>query len=299
MKKKAIKHLSLNLNNYLRSRYTADTVKAYEREIMIFLGNVPGAEKAVYNDLVNYLGSLRQRYSNGNTINRVLAGIKVYYDFLNHIGQRKDNPARSIRLRDKRSSDIQLQDLFSTEELEGLLNRKERYNNLILRNKALMSLLIYQALHPKEIEALTMADINLEQGSIYIRATPKTNSRELALKPPQIMLFYRYIYESRKHLLENKGADSVVFLVGQRGERMKAEDITKHIQRSCKGLFKGRRVNARTIRQSVICNLLKAGNDLRLVQTFAGHKYPSTTEMYKQNDVEVLQSAINRFHPMQ
>jgi hypothetical protein len=30
--------------------------------------------------------------------------------------------------------------------------------------------------------------------------------------------------------------------------------------------------NCQTIRQSVITNLLKAGNDLRIVQVFAGHK---------------------------
>jgi len=286
------------LTAYLKEHYTADTVKAYEREIQIFLGNVPHAKKALYSDVVNYLGILRKRYSNSKTIKRTLAGIKVYYDYLNHTGQRRDNPAKSIRLRDKRSDDIQLQDLFTSEELESLLSRKERYANLALRNKVLMGLLIYQALHPGEIEVLTLEDINLERGSIYIKASPKNNSRELALKPSQIMLFYRYIYESRNRLLENKEAAGHVFLVGHRGEPMKAEDITKHITRSCKDKFKGRRVNAQTIRQSVISNLLKAGNDLRVVQAFAGHKYPSTTERYKQSNVDELKNAVNNYHPM-
>jgi len=80
---------------------------------------------------------------------------------------------------------------------------------------------------------------------------------------------------------------------------MKADDIVKHVMRSYKGLYPGRQVNAQTIRQSVIANLLKQGHDLSLVQAFAGHKYPSSTERYKQNEVETLREAVQRHHPMQ
>jgi len=41
-------------------------------------------------------------------------------------------------------------------------------------------------------------------------------------------------------------------------------------------------VTALTVRQSVITNLLKAGNGLRVVQVFTGQKNPSATEKYKQ-----------------
>lgn len=63
-------------------------------------------------------------------------------------------------------------------------------------------------------------------------------------------------------------------------------------------LFPSRKLTAQTIRQSVIANLLKSGKDLRLVQTFAGHKYPSTTEKYKQTEVEELKSQILKYHPL-
>jgi integrase/recombinase XerD len=294
------------LSNYLKTRYTPDTAKAYEREINIFLGNFPQADKAIYKDLVNYLGQLRNRYTNARTISRILASIKAYYDFLNHTEQRKDNPAKSIRLRDKQSRDIQLQDLFSSEELESLITaKKERYTKLEYRNKVLISLLVYQALHPKELEAITLNDINLQQGTIYIKARPKSNSRELALKPSQIMLFYQYIFEIRpklvvqpQHAVAHAASQTEVLIIGHRGQPMKAEEITKHIKRSYSNQFKERKVNAQTIRQSVITNLLKAGNDLRIVQTFAGHKYPSTTERYKQTNVEALKSAVNIYHPI-
>jgi integrase/recombinase XerD len=53
-----------------------------------------------------------------------------------------------------------------------------------------------------------------------------------------------------------------------------------------------RNLNAKTIRQSAIANLLKAGKGLREVQYFAGHKKISSTEKYRQTGLEELKAAI-------
>ena len=285
----------MSLDKYLQQHYSPDTAKAYGREIEIYLSNYPGAAKALYKDIADYIGRLRQRYNKPATISRILSSIKVYYDYLCNEGIRADNPAKAIRLRDQRSKDIQLQDLFSGEELEALMHRRERYANLDYRNKVLISLLIYQALHPREIENLLVENIDLNTGSIYIKATAKTAGRTLQLKPNQILLFHQYITEIRPKLLS--GNPSNALLIGIRGEAMKGEDITKHVKRSFKQLYPARKVNAQTIRQSVIANLLKQGHDLSVVQGFAGHKYPSTTERYKQSEIETLKAAINKHHP--
>jgi len=282
--------------NYLEKHYTKKTAKAYQREIDIYTCNTIEPEKYTYSEIVNYIGRLRGKYSNPSTLNRILASIKAYYSYLCYIGIRKDNPTKSIRLRDKQSRDIQLQDLFTSDELETLLtSKKERFTKLDYRNKVLMSLLIYQALKPNEIEALQCNEINLEQATIHIKPSAKNNSRTLGLKANQILLFKKYLEETRVALVAENQTNA--FIIGQRREPMTAEDITKHVKRNY-NVYKPRNVNAMTIRQSVITNLLKKNNDLRIVQAFAGHKYPSSTEKYKQTNVEALQTAISQFHPI-
>lgn len=286
----------VSLTTYLLKHYTKKTAIAYQREIENYISNNKKADNYTYAEIINYIGILRTRYSNPKTLNRILASIKAYYSYLCFIEKRKDNPTKSIRLRDKQSRDIQLQDLFASEELEALLTaKKERFTNLEYRNKVLISLLIYQALKPSEIEALQYDEINLEEATIYIKPSAKNNSRTLALKANQILLFKKYVEEIRIKLVAENPTKS--FIIGQRKEPMTAEDITKHIKRNY-NIYKPRKVNALTIRQSVITNLLKAGNDLRIVQVFAGHKYPSTTEKYKQTNVEALQTALQTYHPI-
>ena len=286
----------MTLEAYLQKSYRPGTARGYLREIGIYLANYPGAATAGYGDVTAYLGALRNRYANASTLNRILASIKAYYAWLVADGQRQDHPARGILLRDLRSRDVQLQDLFTAAEMDALLARTERFKALSYRNRVLMSLLVYQALLPAEIAALRVTDIDLDAGTLTTAGTATTNARTLPLKPAQVLLFYGYLHQVRPALLKGRATD--VFMLGLRGNPMAAEDIAKHVLRSYKGQYAPRVVSARTIRQSVIANLLKAGHGLEVVQGYAGHKYPSSTERYRQEQVTTLQAAVAAYHPM-
>lgn len=285
----------MELKYYLNRQNAPSTAKRYYREIELFIVSLEkqniNPKTASYSQIMGYIGKLRDKQNN---LSCSLHGIKKYYSFLAATGVRKDNPAKSIRLRDKRSRDIQLQDLFKAEELEQLLERKERYVVLKNRNKIVVSLLIYQGLTNGEIKKLELKDIDLEQGTIYIKQGRKTNKRTLKLQSKQVFWIMKYLQEDRPKLLK---IESQKLIISKLGTEETGEGIG-YIIETCRHLFPNRKLNARTIRQSVIANLLKQGKDLRIVQAFAGHKYPSTTEMYKQTQVEELKNQILKYHPL-
>ena len=261
--------------------------------LLNFLG-VARAEQATYQDLQEYLQYLRSRYDNPNTITRILQAIKQYYYYLNAIEKRSDHPCRYIRLRDRYDTEIQVQDLLSEEELNWLLTRKERYAVLKNRNQVVMSLLVHQALLLKEMAQLEVGDIDLSVATIYIRPTHKTNARTLNLVPQQILLLQEYLSITRPQLLKTP---SEKLILTKRGTAEKGEGI-HYLCETYRHLFPTKRLTPTTIRQSVIANLLKQGKDLRVVQVFAGHKKVSATERYRQNNLEALQQAIQKFHPL-
>ena len=283
----------MELEQYLKERNAPGTVKRYLRETGLFFSSVETPETVGYQDIMDYLGRLRAKSKTGG-IACSLYAIKKYYSYLVATGRRKDNPARSIRLRDNRGRDIQLQDLFTPEELEQLLERKERYPVLKNRNKVIISLLIDQGLTNGEIKNLALEDINLEAGTVYIKKGRKTNARTLKLQSRQVYWLMNYIENDRRKLLK---AGSNKLIISKLGTEETGEGIGYVIE-TCRHLFPDRRLNARTIRQSVITNLLKAGKDLRVVQVFAGHRYPSATEKYKQTEVEELKAQIMKYHPL-
>ena len=290
--------ISENLQAYLQQRHTRGTAERYYRDIIQYLESV-GEDKAIhatYADIMDYIEIVRKRYSNADTIKVVIHGIKKYYYWLIHTGQRTTHPCQHLKLRERTNRDIQLQDLFTPEDLELLMDRKERYRDVKIKNQVIISLLIYQGLTRNDIVQLTLNDVNLEDGTLYIKSDTRTNSRTLKLKPKQVMLFYKYIHETRPKLC--KVAVPCDFLIlTKTGTPEKGEGISYLLETS-RHLFPERKLNAKTIRQSVIANLLKQGHDLRVVQVFAGHKYPSATEKYRQNGIEELRAGIEKYHPL-
>lgn len=286
----------IEIGEYLSNHYASKTAKAYLREIEIYLLNNPSACEYGYSDLLDYVGLLRKRYSNGKSVSRILSSIKVYYNYLCSVGVRSDNPSKSLRLRDVISRDVQLQDLFSSEELSRLLVVKpERYQGLSNRNKVLLSLLIYQGLKPIEIVSLECLDIDMERGIVVVKGSSKSNERSLLLRENQRIYLKKYIESERKDLLGV--IENSKLLIGSRGLSLSESEISRHISRHY-NIYLPRRVTALSIRQSVISNLLKEEHDLRLVQVFAGHKNPSATERYKQSNVAALQQALSVHHPI-
>jgi integrase/recombinase XerD len=286
----------MSLDEYLQSRHTKGTAERYHRDILNYLQTVTEAKaiNANYSDILDYIDILRNKYSNPETIKVIIHSIKKYYYWLNHTGQRKTHPCRNLKLREKTNRDIQIQDLFTAAELELLMERKERYKDVKTKNQVIISLLIYQGLTRNDIVNLTIKDIDLEEGTIYIKPDTKTNSRTLKLKPKQIMLLHKYINEIRKKLQKS---ETEFLILTKLGTTEKGEGIS-YLLETVKHLFPDRNLNTKTIRQSVIANLLKSGHDLRLVQVFAGHKYPSATERYRQSGIEELKAGINKYHPL-
>ena len=283
----------MTIENYLRDRYSPLTAKAYQRDIDHYLQRQKHAKAATYGDILNYL-EWQRRSQSPASVHRILQSIKKYYYYLIETGQREDHPCESLKIKDHRRGDIQLQDLFSTEELATLVELKSRYVLLQNRNRLIISLLIYQALTSGELCALQVRDMGLENGTIHIAPGHRLNGRTLQLQPTQIMLAYHYIHRDRPQLLKTA---SDQLLISKTGGEEKGEGIS-YLVSTLQKQFPTRKLNPKTIRQSVIANQLKAGKDLRAVQLFAGHKNPSSTERYRQTNLEGLKAAVIKYHPL-
>ena len=280
----------MNIEEYLTGAKSAGTAKRYLREIGLFKDCLAYPEHATYSDVMAYIGEVRKQ---GLKPAVPLAAIKSYFDYLVAEGIRKDHPAKSIRLRDGKSKDVQLQDLFSEAELERLLDRQERYPILANRNRLIVSFLIYQALTNGEVKSLELADISLPLGTVRIRAG-RNRARTLRLRPNQAFWLMEYLQNDRPQLAKSP---TNKLLLTKLGKAESGEGIGYLLECS-HHLFPERRLNAIAIRQSVIANLLKAGHDLRVVQEFVGHKSPSTTEKYRQSHAEELRAEVVKRHPL-
>jgi integrase/recombinase XerD len=289
----------MELEQYLQENYSPTAIGNYQYLIGRFKSLTHSPEKASYQDVMSYLGSLREEKKHPKTIRNHLFGIKIYYRYLVAEGKRQDHPCQFLFLTDKINRAVDVQSLYTMPQMEKFL---ENYNPNIKnqptkqREKVIISLLIYQALAVLEISQLNVQDLNLEKGTIKVKGNVKNNGRTLDLKPSQIMLLHNYLNETRNKLLEQNKTIDEALLIRNTGKRILPHGISRTINCNRKETEKMKPLK---IRQSVIAHLLKSGNDLRIVQVFAGHKRAASTEEYKQTGLEELKAAIDKLHPLQ
>lgn len=244
-------------------------------------------QQATYKHLLQFIQQATARGVSKSTINIHLGSIKKYYDYLILTGERKDNPANELRV--KNSGKKVLQNQLTPEELEQLYQHyknkpewKFRLKNskaAHARNTVLLGLLVYQGLNTTDIKNLETSHVDLSQASIYIPSTARSNSRILKLQAPQILPLQEYTKDREGKLVEGNVQFIFQWLI------VLIRELNPKIQA------------IRHIRSNVIINWLKQYN-IRQVQYMAGHKHIGTTEQYKEQDLKDLQEQLNTFHPM-
>lgn len=285
----------IDLEQYLYGKFTTGSAKRYLfaiEKLHTFLGE-NNAIHARFSDLISYLNTLRQKGYKNTYVQTEFYGLKNYYKWLLLNGIRVDDPTANIKLNNIKKRDIQFQNLFTVDELTLLLNKKNRYDLLKWRDFLAISFYIYQGLTTGEISSLTIHDVSLEKEVVYILDSYNC-SRILKLNPNQIMAYKRYITFDRPYLLKCK---SDQLFIGKLGKPETNEGFHYLIE-SQRKLFPNRKLNPKTVRQSVIVNLLKDGMGLIEVQLFAGHHQPSTTERYVQADLTQMRDEMDRFFPL-
>lgn len=285
----------LTIENYLLQELSKETVKTYLFAINHFLKLNPKAKRYKYRNIVEYMEEIGKQQPNAKYRVVILSAIKKYYDYLVMSGYREDHPCRKLNIKVNSNQAVQVQDLFSSEELQLLLTRENRYENLDTRNHVLINLLIHQGLTSDEIIRLNVKDIDLDAGTIYVKASSNLNSRRLQLLAKQILLFSKYINEVRPRMLRS-ATDKLI--ITKLGKPIAVNSIHAMIE-PLKPLFPDKNLNPKTIRMSVICNWLNEQElSLEHVQELAGHKWPGTTEKYFKVNSFQQRELINKYFPI-
>jgi integrase/recombinase XerD len=264
-------------------------------------------ENARYNDLLNFIDYSQLEGKTKRHINTMLRAIRNYYEYLKLTNPGIINPAKNLYLKGTRQKVIS--GITPIKELGKLYQEYPSETLRTKRNKIILGLLVYQGITSEELSKLEPAHIKLKEGKIYIPGNRRRNSRTLELKPFQILELHEYLTEIRPKILTeinkpkparkpnkiNKARiESQLFISVNGSENIKNSLL--HLFREIKKTYPDI-INAEQIRKSVIVNWLKTYN-LRQVQYMAGHKYVSSTERYQANNLENLQSKLEKYHPL-
>jgi integrase/recombinase XerD len=246
-------------------------------------------EQLTYTEVLDFADRLKQEGKNVNLINRIMLAVRYYFTYLQSESKISYNPAAGITL----NGAIRTvpHDLLSKEEFEALYESYQIKDERTHRNKIIIGLLVYQALTREELETIRPEHLKLREGKIQVPQTGKQNGRIMNLQPYQILDLQEYLVLIRPKLQSKSQR-----LFTGRNDLESLKNSLLHLNHAL------RRINPKVkhavqIRQSVITEWLKE-KDLRTVQYMAGHRYVSSTERYRESNLEDLKEALSKHHPL-
>lgn len=296
----------------LLKKYSPATTETTVRLVEYFRGwaaseSITELEEISYQDAMMFIQWSSKHGASQKTIGNYLTHIRKFYQFLISEGEVKENPVAHIKVQGIKRKIYY--DILNVEELQNLYqqypttiahepgkNMPPQQKNILSRrrNKVILSLLVYQGLRVEEVAALNVQDLQLREGKITIHSQRRTAARTMRLESHQVYELMDYVHEIRKQFIEASGITDRLFIQWKKGENFYGitQMMLTHLRK-----INSRIKNFEQIRVSVITAWLKQ-YDLRKVQYLAGHKYVSSTESYKANNIDELQDDVIKYHPL-
>jgi site-specific recombinase XerD len=233
------------------------------------------------------------------TLNNQLKTLDQYFDYLIKTHQREDHPLKGFRIKVKPKALIinyltqeELENIYENQSTKGHFGKQ--FNTYKERDKAMVGLMVYQALNTGSLAQLKTEDLDLENGKIKVPQTTdfKLNERVLPLESNQILFLNFYLTETRPKLLKLIKIQINTDKLFPTAEKTRFARLVNQLKK------RHNLKDFNQIRYSRINLWLKQYN-IREVQYKGGYKSLASIEKFNQSDLETLKQAIDKHHPMQ
>jgi len=290
----------------LKEGYAASTARSYARSVEKLIswaradGLGPGElrKELGYRDLIAWAKELKAKSYTPKTVNGYLTAVRHWMAWLKDRGLREDNPAKGLKVRGERRrvhghllDEDELAEIYRSHPRESLSER---------RDQVLTGLVAFQALRRGELEALRPENLDLEAGIAHVPEKGRGEARRLQLRTGQIAPLMEYLEEVRPQLIEEAleaGGERPDALLTSTGKGTGLGNVLQLWTDRLRDRHP-KVESAWQIRASRIAGWIRA-HGLRKAQYKAGHAHISSTERYREADLEGLKASVERHHPLQ
>ncbi|MAG79299.1 MAG: integrase [Sutterellaceae bacterium] len=263
------------------------TRRAYKNDLndfMAFVGldQVEDLRSITRAHVLAWRTDLEQRTLAKSTVRRKLAALSSLFNYLSDANAVQNNPVDGVKRpkvdtyegKTPTISDVQARELLSSPD-------KANKSIKLLRDKALLSTLLFHALRREELCLLKVGDIEERRGVKHLKVSGKGGkTRYLPLNPGSASLIYEYLAKA------GHGEDRKLPLFRRLNEKsdvafekhMTADAIYK-IVRHYSGVLDFP-IGVHSLRATAATNALDHDADIKKVQEWLGHANIATTQIY-------------------
>jgi integrase/recombinase XerC len=296
------------LNSYLavirrdRRMGTYYSVKSSLNKFLRYLErNGLGLDEVRAKDAAEYQRELVEAGYSSSMVSNCIARSKAFYEYLKTEQATGVNPfydLERVRNTEKLPRHIPKErELFALLARLALFFQAAGTVRILKRYRAHVAaeLLYSTGMRIGEAARLTLADIDLNKGTIEVRGT-KSGYNRLCFLNEYAREVLRLYLERVRPALEDKFASGNSSLLFGMKESALTECVNQGLAAVCREMGFPK-LTCHTFRHAFGAHLLRSGCDIRFIQTFLGHEWLSTTQIYTKVEKEDLKRVLDACHP--
>jgi integrase/recombinase XerD len=284
--------------SYLKNekRMAANSLEAYGRDIRDFeqfiqsrgTGSVLDATST---DVVAYLNKLKTAGRSPSTVNRKLASVRSFYNYMQGENLISDNPARGIKTPRIEKKELEY---LSIKEIDQLLDSPD--DSLKgRRDRAILEVLYATGIKVSELIDANVEDVNFRMGFITCYGE-SSKTRIIPMGRPARAALEDYVYEVRDQLLEDNKDEKALF-VNYYGKRLTRQGLWKILREYGEKSGIKHKLTPNTLRNSFAVHMLQNGADLKSLQELMGHEDIMATQVYLAATKNHIKDVYDKTHP--
>lgn len=277
-------------------KMSENTLEAYGRDINEFIDfeisrGMTDITESSTTEIVAFLHLLKSNGKSAATVNRKLASVRAFYNFLITEGKVQNNPTANIK-----SPKIERKNLEFLElgEVDKLLDAPDNSIKGV-RDRAILEVLYATGIRVSELIDANVEDINLRMGFITC-AGEHSKARIVPLGRPARAALETYIYEARDILLK-ENCDEKALFVNYYGKRITRQGLWKVLKEYGEKAGIKNKLTPNIIRNSFAVHMLQNGADLKSLQELMGHEDISATQAYLAVTKNRIKDVYDKSHP--
>ncbi len=223
-----------------------------------------------------------------------LTALKVFFQWLTRNNYLLHNPASELvlpRMGQRRLPKY----VLKIEEVEQVLQQPDIGEAEGLRDRAMLETFYSTGLRRMELANLKVYDPDAERGTLTIRQGKGRKDRMIPIGERALAWIAKYVAEARPRLLTGTG-DGTLF-VNDLGEPFERKQLTDVVRRYLRASKIGKTGGCHLFRHTAATLMLENGADIRVIQQMLGHSDLTSTQIYTQVSIKLLQQVYAATHP--
>lgn len=285
--------------NYLASekKMAQNSLEAYKRDVLEFSDLIRGKQNLSLNEASNtevvaFLLKLKNEGKSAATVNRKIASLRAFYNYLTAQKIISTNPTVNIKSPKIERKRIEY---LTIAEIENLLDMPDR-SLKGLRDRAILELLYATGIRVSEIVEMDLEDVNLRMG--FVTCTGEHGkARIIPMGRPSRAAVEEYIYEARPKFFKDTVKGEKALFVNYSGSRLTRQGLWKLLKEYAKLAGIEQKLTPQTLRNSFAVHMIQNGADLKSLQELLGHEDISATQIYLSVSKNRIKEVYDRSHP--